>query len=79
MTDRAKYCPCCGDYQERYLTVDSAAKIYDISSAGIRGMLRRREITYYKIGTRTRIAKSDLDNLLVKHSSVREIVPQLDV
>lgn len=58
---------------DRFLSVPSAAKILDLSEQAIRGMIKRREIKFYKVGSRVRIAYSDLKKILITHPAKSEV------
>ena len=44
-----------------------------MSSEAIRGMIRRREITFHKLGTRVRIAYADLQAMMVRYPAKHEV------
>lgn len=68
-----KFCPHCGGHQERYLGVDAAAEILDLTPEAVRSMIRRRELPFFKLGTRLRLAYSDLESQLVRYPSKGEV------
>ncbi len=44
-----------------------------MSSEAIRGMIRRRELPFFKLGTRVRIAYADLQALMVRYPAIHEV------
>jgi len=44
-----------------------------MSEEAVRGMIRRREIPFYKLGRRVRIAYADLQALLVRYPAKHEV------
>ncbi len=68
-----KYCPECGANSERYLSVKSAAVIFDHSEEAIRGMIKRREIPFYKRNSRVFVTYREFESLLVRYPSISEI------
>ena len=66
------FCPHCGGFQDRYLNIETVVKVFDMSPNAIRGMIRRREIRFFKLGTRVRIAYADLQALMVPYPAKHE-------
>ena len=56
-----------------YLSIKSVARLFDLSEEAVRSMIRRREVSFYKLGSRVRLLPKDIENLLIKHPSVDEI------
>lgn len=71
MTRQGKYCPYCGSCQERYHSVESAARILDSSPDTIRDWIKTRKIASVKIGRLRRIPDSAIEKMT-------EIYPALD-
>ena len=72
-TIKNKYCPECGANQDRYLSVESAAEVFDLSVGAVRALIKRREVPFYKIGSRVRISFREFASQLVRYPSLREI------
>ena len=68
------YCAKCGSNKERYLSVSSAALTFGCSEEAICGMIKRREIPFYKIGRRIRLSYTELKQQLVRYPSLSEII-----
>lgn len=66
-SNTANYCTCCGMATERYLSVETAATLFDLTTAAVRGMVRRREIEFEKLGTRIRIAYSEMKRKMIRY------------
>ena len=77
MSGHTKYCQYCGAAQERDLGVDTAASLFDLTPGAVRAMLKRRELTFYKLGSRTRIAYSEMVGLLEEHPSAQKTFEHL--
>ena len=45
----------------------------DLSEDAVRGMIKRREITFHKLGRRVRLRYADLQAALVRYPSVRDV------
>lgn len=71
-TNTANYCSCCGMATERYLSVETAATLFDLTTAAVRGMVRRREIEFEKLGTRIRIAYSEMKRKMIRYPATDE-------
>ncbi len=67
------FCPHCGNCQDRYLSPATAAKVLDMSEEAVRGMIRRREIPFFKLGRRVRIANADLQAMTVRYPAKHEV------
>lgn len=67
------YCSECGGHTERYLSVQTAAVTFDLTEEAVRGMIKRREIPYFKLGSRVRLNYDDLNTALVRHPSTDEL------
>ena len=67
------YCPHCGSCQDRYLSPATAAKVVDMSEEAVRGMIRRREIPFFKLGRRVRLSYADLQAQLVRYPAKHEV------
>ncbi|MFC1483518.1 helix-turn-helix domain-containing protein [Candidatus Neomarinimicrobiota bacterium] len=59
--------------REKYMSIKSAAKLFDMSEEGIRGMIKRREIPFYKMGRRVRILYKDVEECLERYPSKDEV------
>ena len=60
---KKKYCPYCGDPQERYYSIETAAMIMDCSEQFFRNLVRDRRIGYVKLGRMVKIPSSELKKL----------------
>ncbi|MCH7574661.1 MAG: helix-turn-helix domain-containing protein [Candidatus Marinimicrobia bacterium] len=69
-----KYCTHCGANQERFLSVKSAAVIFDHSEDAIRAMIKRRDIPFYKRESRIYIKYGEFEELLIRYPSESEII-----
>lgn len=58
---------------ERYLSVQTAAAVFDLTEEAVRGMIKRREIPFFKLGTRIRLRYDDLKSALVRYPSTNEL------
>lgn len=76
---RNNYCPECGTSQDQYLSVESTAKMFDLSVAGIRSLIKRREIPFYKLGSRIRISYREFESQLIRYPSIREVGLESDM
>ena len=74
VTPSTKYCAHCGANQERYLSVKSAAKIFDHTEDAIRAMIKRRDIPFYKRESRIYINYREFEELLIRYPSESEII-----
>lgn len=74
-----KYCPECGGTHERYMSIATAAQVFDLTDDAIRSMIKRRELPFYKIGKRVRLSYSEIRSLLIRHPSADEMGLQLEV
>ena len=68
-----RYCPECGASRDRYLSVKSAARIFDHTEEAVRDMIKRREIPFYKRNSRVFVTYREFENLLVRYPSINEI------
>ena len=57
---------------ERYLSVETVATLFDLTTAAVRGMVRRREIEFEKLGTRIRIAYSVMKRKMIRYPATDE-------
>ncbi len=69
----SKYCSNCGHVYERFLTVETASMIFDLSPNAIRGLIKRREIPFYKMGRRVRLSYQDITDCLVRYPALQEV------
>ena len=67
------FCPHCGSCQDRYLSPATAAKVADMSEEAVRGMIRRREIPFFKLGRRVRLSYADLQAMMVLYPAKHEV------
>lgn len=72
-SSNSKYCSNCGREYERFLTVETASMIFDLSPNAIRGLIKRREIPFYKMGTRVRLSYHDITDCLVRYPALQEV------
>ena len=63
---RPKHCEYCGTPLEKYFSVDTCAKLCDLSGEFFRKRIRMRDIGFVKIGGAVRIPASELWDL-IKH------------
>lgn len=70
--DSETYCPYCGGHTERYLSVRTAAATFDLTEEAVRGMIKRREIPFFKLGSRVRLRVTDLNSALVRYPAADE-------
>lgn len=68
-----RYCPECGGHTERYLSVQTAAVTFDLTEKAVRGMIKRREIAFFKLGRRVRLRFEDMNSALVRHPAADEL------
>lgn len=54
--------------------METAGRIFDLSPEAVRGMIKRREIPFAKMGRRVRIAYADLQAQLVRYPSKVEVL-----
>jgi len=70
---KLKYCEYCGSYLERYYSVNSAAKICDLSAQFFRNLIRDRKIKYVNFGRSVRIPTSAIKDLMIETPSIDEM------
>ncbi len=68
---RERYCPHCGNTQERYYSIETAAQLMDCSEQFFRNLIRDRRIGYVKLGRMVKIPSSELKKLA-------NFIPSLD-
>ena len=56
-----------------YLSIKSAARRFDLTDVAVRSMIKRREVSYYKLGSRVRLEAKEFKRMLIKYPSVDEI------
>ncbi|MCK4822820.1 helix-turn-helix domain-containing protein [bacterium] len=71
---RERYCPYCGNTQERYYSIETAAQMMDCSEQFFRNLIRDRRIGYVKLGRMVKIPSSELDRLVTLIPSLEEEV-----
>lgn len=71
---KKKFCPYCGQPQERYYSIETAAMIMDCSEQFFRNLIRDRRIGYVKIGRMVKIPSSELDKLVTLIPGLEEEV-----
>lgn len=71
---KKRYCPHCGDPQERYYSIETAAMIMDCSEQFFRNLVRDRRIGYVKIGRMVKIPSSELEKLVTFMPSIEDEV-----
>lgn len=57
----------------KYLTIKSAAVQFDLSEEAVRGIIRRREVPFYKLGTRVRLNSKEFEERMIKYPSIDEV------
>lgn len=72
--NRKHYCPYCGSSTEKLYSPETAAKMLECSVEKIRKMIRKREISYKKIGRLIRIPSSELEKVGQYFPSVDSII-----
>ena len=79
MTQRHKsrFCEYCGNPLERYLSVESCAKICDQSPEFFRKRIRNRQIGFVRIGGNVRIPISELVKIITVVPSLEDEVNAL--
>ena len=58
---------------EQMYSLKSAAALLDVSVKTIRRLIHRFNIPTYTVGTRIRVKKADLDNIIIKNLSIMDI------
>ncbi len=71
---RERYCPHCGNTQERYYSIETAAQLMDCSEQFFRNLVRDRRIGYVKLGRMVKIPSSELEKLVSFRPSLEEEV-----
>lgn len=71
-TIKKRYCPYCGNAQERYYSIETAAQLMDCSEQFFRNLVRDRRIGYVKIGRMVKIPSSELEKLVTFKPSIKE-------
>ena len=74
MNAPGKFCQYCGQPGERYLRVESAARLLDCSPETIRGWVRERKIGSVKVGGLRRIPAASLEKITTRIPSIEELV-----
>ncbi len=58
---------------EQMYSLQTAARLLDVSVKTVRRLIHQFNIPTYKVGSRIRIKKSDLDKLIIKNLSIMDI------
>lgn len=69
-----RYCAYCGANQERFFSVDTAAKMLDCSPQTIWCWVKERKIGSVKFGGLRRIPSGEIEKLGIKCPSLGEVV-----
>ena len=70
---RPAFCSSCGSALDRYLSIPTAAKIFDLTQDAVRSMIKRRDIPHFKLGKRVRLSYAELQRCLVRYPSKGEV------
>ena len=60
------------NHKERYLSINSTAKLLDMTPNAVRGLIRRREVGFKKIQSRVRIPLSEIKKIMIHYPSKSE-------
>ncbi|HCK98563.1 MAG TPA: hypothetical protein DHW42_00450 [Candidatus Marinimicrobia bacterium] len=66
-TQSEKFCPYCGGVIDRYYSVATVSKIYDLSEDCIRKWIKEGKIKPIKIGRAVRIPKEELEKIILPY------------
>ena len=69
VSGKKAFCANCGSIQERYMSVETAAAMFDLTKNAVRGLIRRREIHFVKLGSRVRILYTEMASQLKHYPS----------
>ena len=58
---------------EQMYSLKTAAQLLDVSVKTVRRLIHRHSIPTYTVGSRIRIKKADLDNIIIKNLSIMDI------
>ncbi|MBT3631616.1 MAG: helix-turn-helix domain-containing protein [Candidatus Marinimicrobia bacterium] len=58
---------------EQMYSLKTAATLLDVSVKTVRRLIHQCNIPTYTVGSRIRIKKSDLDNIIIKNLSIMDI------
>ncbi|MBC8255785.1 MAG: helix-turn-helix domain-containing protein [Candidatus Marinimicrobia bacterium] len=58
---------------KRYYTLQEAAVYLALTESALRTMVARRQIDFQKLGSRIRFDINDLENMMIRYSSVNSI------
>ena len=64
------FCEYCGSPLEKYLSVESAAKLYDCSEQYFRNQIRDKKISVIKLGRLVRLPVSEIEKLKIERPSI---------
>ena len=56
-----------------YLSIKSAASRFDLTEQAVRSMVGRREVSFYKLGSRVRLDAKEFEKRLIKYPGVDDI------
>ena len=63
------------DHVRQFLDISEVARLLDVSDATIRRFIRARQLHYVRLGSRIRIARSELDRFLSEMTDRAPRVP----
>jgi excisionase family DNA binding protein len=58
---------------EQMYSLKTAAQLLDVSVKTVRRLIHQFNIPTYMVGSRIRVKKSDLDKIVIKNLSIRDI------
>ena len=70
---KRRYCEYCGSPLEKYLSVKSAAGLFDCSEEFFRKRIFKREVGFTKIGGLIRIPYSEIGKIIKHYESFDEL------
>lgn len=71
---REKYCAYCGATQERFLAVETVARMLDCSPETVRGWVKERKIGSVRVNGLRRIPAASLSEITTQLPSIKELV-----
>ena len=58
---------------EQMYSLKTAAQLLDVSVKTVRRLIHQFNIPTYRVGSRIRVKKSDLDKIVIKNLSIKDI------
>ena len=71
---KEKFCPYCGNHLQKYFSVETCAKLCDMSAEFFRKKIRQREIGFVKIGKSVRIPSTELKKIIEEYPRLEDEV-----